>query len=229
VDVSIELRGKTVLVTGASIGIGREIALRFAAAGCRLALTFFAHRAEAEAVAARCLDLGAPDVLLVSLQLADDDSVRTLLERVIDHFGVVDVLVNNAGVVVWRPFLEQDFGEIESQIAVNLVGLMKLTWVFLPMVSDAVINICSTASLHGTPTLAPYCASKWGVRGFTRALALEHPEKRIVSVHPAVTATRMNDMQGMQPERVADVVYRVAAGEIAFEPGGDVDVREHAG
>jgi NAD(P)-dependent dehydrogenase (short-subunit alcohol dehydrogenase family) len=227
--VSIELSGKTVLVTGASIGIGREIALRFAAAGCRLALTFFAHRAEAEAVAARCLDLGASDVLLVSLQLADEDSVRTLLERVIDHYGVVDVLVNNAGVVVWRPFLEQDFGEIESQIAVNLVGLMKLTWVFLPMVSDAVINICSTASLHGTPTLAPYCASKWGVRGFTRALALEHPEKRIVSVHPAVTATRMNDMQGMSPERVADVVFRVAAGEITFEPGADVDVREHAG
>ena len=227
--MSIELTGKTVLVTGASIGIGREIALRFAAAGCRLALTFFAHRAEAEAVAARCLDLGAPDVLLVSLQLADDDSVRTLFERVIDRYGVVDVLVNNAGVVVWRPFLEQDFGEIESQIAVNLVGLMKLTWVFLPMISDAVINICSTASLHGTPTLAPYCASKWGVRGFTRALALEHPQKRIVSVHPAVTATRMNDMQGMSPERVADVVFRVAAGEIAFEPGGDVNVREYSG
>ena len=227
--MSIELTGKTVLVTGASIGIGREIALRFAAAGCRLALTFFAHRAEAEAVAARCLDLGAPDVLLVSLQLADDDSVRTLFERVIDRYGVVDVLVNNAGVVVWRPFLEQDFGEIESQIAVNLVGLMKLTWVFLPMISDAVINICSTASLHGTPTLAPYCASKWGVRGFTRALALEHPQKRIVSVHPAVTATRMNDMQGMSPERVADVVFRVAAGEIAFEPGGDVNGREYSG
>ena len=227
--MSIELTGKTVLVTGASIGIGRETALRFAAAGCRLALTFFAHQAEAEAVAARCLDLGAPDVLLVSLQLADDDSVRTLFERVIDRYGVVDVLVNNAGVVVWRPFLEQDFGEIESQIAVNLVGLMKLTWVFLPMISDAVINICSTASLHGTPTLAPYCASKWGVRGFTRALALEHPQKRIVSVHPAVTATRMNDMQGMSPERVADVVFRVAAGEIAFEPGGDVNVREYSG
>jgi NAD(P)-dependent dehydrogenase (short-subunit alcohol dehydrogenase family) len=222
--VSIDLSGRTVLVTGASIGIGREIALRFAAAGSRLALTYFEHRSEAEAVRERCLGLGAPDAIVVSLQLSDDDSVRTLVERVIDHFGVVDVLVNNAGVVVWRPFLAQDFSEIESQIAVNLVGLMKLTWVFLPMVSDAVINICSTASLHGTPTLAPYCASKWGVRGFTRALALEHPEKRIVSVHPAVTATRMNEMQGMPPERVAEVVFGVAAGEIAFEPGGDVEV-----
>ena len=67
--MSIDLWGKTVLVTGASIGIGREIALRFAAAGCRLALTYFEHRAEAEAVAARCLGLGAVDVVLVSLQL----------------------------------------------------------------------------------------------------------------------------------------------------------------
>ncbi len=205
-------------MTGAGIGIGREIALRFASAGCRLALTYFEHRAEAEEVAERCLGLGAADVIVVSLQQADDDSLRTLFERVIDHFGVVDILVNNAGVVVWRPFLGQDFGEIESQIAVNLLGLMKLTWVFLPMVSDAVINICSTASLHGTATLAPYCASKWGVRGFTRALALEHPDKRIVSVHPTVTATRMNDMQGMSPERVAEVVFGVASGRSPSSP-----------
>jgi len=226
--VSIDLSGKTVLVTGASIGIGREIALRFAAAGCKLALTYFEHRAEAEAVVARCLDLGAPDVVLVSLQLSDDDSVRTLVERVIDHFGVVDILVNNAGVVVCRPFLEQDFGEIESQVAVNLLGLMKLTWVFLPMVSDALVFIGSTATLHQSRTPPTYCATKWGLRGFVKALALERPGKRIVSVHPALTATRMNDMQGMPPEHVAEVVYRVAAGEIEVESGGDVDVREYA-
>jgi len=227
-SVGIDLAGRTVLVTGASIGIGRAIALQFAAAGCRLALTYFEHRAEAEEVAARCLGLGAPEVISVSLQLADDDSIRTLFETVIDRFGALDILVNNAGVVVWGPFLEQDFGELETQLAVNLMGVMKLTWVFLPLVSDAVISIGSTASLHGTATLAPYCAAKWGLRGFTKALALEHPGKRIVSVHPTVTATRMNDMHGMPPERVAEVVLRVARGDIEFEPGGDVDVREFA-
>ena len=74
--------GRIVLVTGASIGIGREIALQFAAAGCRLALTYFEHRAEAEEVAERCRGLGSPDVITASLQLADDDSIRTLLETV---------------------------------------------------------------------------------------------------------------------------------------------------
>lgn len=225
--MGIDLAGRTVLVTGASIGIGRAVALQFAAAGCRLALTYFEHRAEAAEVAERCRGLGAPDIVAVSLQQADDDSIRTLLETVIDRFGALDVLVNNAGVVIWKPFLQQDFGEIESQLAIDLQGLIKMTWVFLPMVSDAIINIGSSASLHGTATLAPYCAAKWGVRGFTKALALEHPDRRIVCVHPGHTATRMNDMQGMPPERVAEVVLRVARGEIEFEPGGDVDVREY--
>jgi 3-oxoacyl-[acyl-carrier protein] reductase len=225
--MGVDLAGKTVLVTGASMGIGRETALQFAAAGCRLVLTYFEHRAEAEEVAQRCRGLGAPDVLSASLQAADDDSLRTLFECVVDRFGTVDIIVNNAGVVVWKSFLQQDFGQIESQLAINLMGLMKLTWVFLPVVADAVINIGSTASLHGTATLAPYCASKWGVRGFTKALALEHPGKRIVCVHPSCVATRMNGYQGMPPEKIAGIVLKVARGEIEVEPGGDVDVRDH--
>ena len=110
--MGIDLAGRTVLVTGASIGIGRALALQFAAAGCRLALTYFEHRAEAADVAERCRSLGAPDVIAMSLQQADDDSIRTLFETVIERFGGIDILVNNAGVVVWKPFLEQDFGEI---------------------------------------------------------------------------------------------------------------------
>ena len=148
--MGIDLAGRTVLVTGASIGIGRALALQFAAAGCRLALTYFEHRAEAAEVAERCRGLGAPDVVVVSLQQADDDSIRTLFETVIDRFGALDILVNNAGVVVWKPFLKQDFGEIESQLAIDLQGLIKMTWVFLPMVTDAIINIGSQriASRH---------------------------------------------------------------------------------
>lgn len=136
--------------------------------------------------------------------------------------------MNNAGVVVWRPFLEQSFAEIDLQVLVNLQGTMKLTWLLLPKVRDAVIVVASTASLHGTRTLAPYCASKWGARGFVKALAKEHPERRIVAVHPTVTATRMNDFRGMAPEEVARVVLMVARGELELTPGADVDVRDFA-
>jgi len=225
--VSTDLADKVVLVTGAGIGIGREIALRFGAAGCRLALTYFEHRAEAEEVAEVCRGLGSPEVLTASLQLTDDDSIRSLVEAVIDRFGAVDILVNNAGVIVWRPFLEQSFGEIEDQLSVNLEGVMKLTWSLLPMVNDAVITVGSTATLHESRTPPTYCATKWGLRGFVKALALERPGKRFATVHPAVTATRMNDMQGMPPERVAEVVVRVAARDIEVESGGDVDMRDY--
>jgi NAD(P)-dependent dehydrogenase (short-subunit alcohol dehydrogenase family) len=226
--VGIDLAGKSVLVTGASLGIGRETALRFAAAGCRVAFTYLEHDEEADEVARRCLVLGAPEVVRASLDLSDEDSIRAVVERVLDGFGSLDVLVNNAGVISWQPFLEQDFADLDAQVGVNLLGVMKLTWCLLPMVDRAVITVGSTASLHQSRTPPPYCATKWGLRGFVKALALEHPHKLIVSVHPTVTATRMNDMRGMPPERVADVIYRIAAGEIEVEPGGDVDLRDYA-
>jgi NAD(P)-dependent dehydrogenase (short-subunit alcohol dehydrogenase family) len=227
--MTIDLAGKRVLVTGASIGIGREIALQFAAAGSRLALTYLEHRAEAEDVAKRCLGLGATDVLVTPFWADDDESIEALREAVVERFAGLDLLVNNAGIVIWRRFLEQSFAEIEAQVSINLLAVMKLTWVLLPVVDDAVITVGSTASLHGTATAAPYCASKWGLRGFVKALALEHPEMRIVSVHPPRTATRMNDFVGASPLRVAEVVLKVARGEIEMELGGDVDVRDHLG
>jgi len=225
--VSAALTGKTVVVTGASIGIGREIALQLAAEGCRLALSYREHRAEADEVAARCREAGAPDVLVAPLELADDASAEAFVEAVGDRFGVVDVLVNNAGVVVWGRFREQTYADIERQIAVNLTGTVKLTWAMLPLVREAVVFIGSTAALHGTATLAPYCASKWGLRGFAKALAKEHRDLRVVSVHPTVTATRMNDFRGMAPEKVAGVVVKVLRGEIEAASGDDVDVRQH--
>jgi len=225
--LTVELADKVVAITGAGIGIGREIALRFAAEGSRVAVTYREHRTEAEEVARRCLAFGAPDVLVASLDATDDVSICEAVERIAERFGAVDILINNAGVVVWRPFLEQSFAEIEHQIAVNLLGVMKVTWSCLPLVRDAVITIASGSALHGTATLAPYCAGKWGVRGFVKALALEHPDKRMYCVHPTRTATRMNDFHGEPPERVADVIVRVAAGEIEVEPGGDVDLRDY--
>lgn len=225
--MTIDLAGRSVLVTGASRGIGRETALRFAAAGCRVALTYFEHRVEAEEAARRCLGLGAPDAFATSLELTDDGDAGRVIAEVVERFGGLDVLVNNAGVISWRPFLEQDLEEIDAQILVNLLGVMRLTRLALPVVSDAAITVGSTATLHRSRTPPPYCASKWGLRGFVKALALEHPDRRIVSVHPTVTATRMNGMRGMPPERVADVICRVAAGEIEVEPGGDVDLRDY--
>lgn len=224
--MTIDLAGKVVVVTGAGIGIGHETALRFAGEHSSLVLTYLEHRAEAEETARRCRGLGSPDVLTAPVDVTDDGSVRELVGRIADRFGAIDILINNAGVVVWRPFLQQTLGEIEHQVAVNLLGVMRVTWNCLPLVRDAVITVASGSALHGTATLAPYCAGKWGVRGFVKALALEHPDRRMYCVHPMRTATRMNDFRGEPPGRVAEIVLRVARGDVDVEPGGDVDVRD---
>ncbi len=226
--MTVDLRDKVVVVTGASLGIGRESAFGFAAGGARLALSYHEHEEEARAVAERCDELGAPEVVTAPLDLGDEVSVRAFVSAVLERFEAIDILVNNAGIVVWRRFLEQALDEIEAQIRVNLLGTLKLTRLALPHVRDAVIDVVSTASLHGSATLAPYGASKWGLRGFTKALAKEHPELRLYNVHPAVTATRMNDFEGMDPARVAEVIVRVARGELELEPGADVDLRDFA-
>jgi len=225
--VGVDLTDKVVLITGGGVGIGRELALAFARAGCRLALTYYEHRADAEEVAQLCRTLGAPDVLTSPLQLTDDDSVRALVEAVVGYYDGVDILVHNAGTIDWRRFLDQDFWSIDNQLAVNLVGVMKLTWALLPMVRDTVIAIGSTATLHDSHTPPTYVATKWGLRGFIKGMALERPGKRFVCVHPTVTATRMNEMAGMPPERVAEIVVRVAALDIEVPSGGDVDMRDY--
>ena len=132
--MGIDLAGKSVLVTGASIGIGRETALRFAAAGCRVALTYFEHRAEAEEAAKRCLGLGAPDALAISLQLGDEGSGCAAAARPWSSGSAASTSSSTTpGSSAGSPFLEQDFGEIDEQIVVNLLGVMKLTWCALPM------------------------------------------------------------------------------------------------
>ena len=115
------LEGKSILITGASLGIGRESALRFAAGGCSVALTYRKHRAEAEQAARRCLGLGAHDAFATSLQLTDEGDVCRAVDEVVRRFGGLDVLINNAGVISWRPFVEQDSRDIDEQVLVNLI------------------------------------------------------------------------------------------------------------
>jgi 3-oxoacyl-[acyl-carrier protein] reductase len=225
---TMDLGGKMVLITGASRGIGRATAYAFARQGARLALTYLRESDECAQVALRCEELGSPRAATFALDLADDESIRSCVKAAVDTFGRLDILVNNAATTVWKLFAEQSFEDIESQVRVNLEGLLKVTRECLPHLDDAVINIASGAATHAHATLSTYSATKYGVRGFTKNLALEHREKRVYVVNPRMVKTAMTGYRGkMTPEQVADVVVRVSRGELDLEPGADVNVEDY--
>ncbi len=211
------------LITGSSSGIGRETAYRFARAGSGVVVTYFRGRARGEAAERKCRRLGAADTLLLDLDVTDDASIRRAAVSVKRKYGKIDFLVNNAGVGVFNPFRGQTPREIERQIRTNLEGLIKVTRAFLPLVRKGIINIASVAGKEPYAEMSVYCASKFGVRGFTRSLALEHPRLRVCCVNPDMTATRLSGYRGRPPEEVAEAVFRAATGAAPCD-GGDVDV-----
>jgi len=220
------LKRKVVLITGSSIGIGREDAFAFAKEGCKVIVTYFKDGKEARAVQKKCLGLGAGDVFVVKLNVMDDESIKETVRAIVAKFGSIDILVNNAGVIVWKPLIEQTNIEIENQIRTNLEGLIKMTRECLPHVRKTIINIASGAGIDAYADLSVYCATKFGVRGFTQAIAIENPKLKIFAVNPTTTATRMTNFQGMAASKVAEVVVNAAKGRYNIPSGGDVNVWE---
>ncbi len=222
----INLKEKVVLITGSSIGIGRATAFEFAKEGSKVVITYYKDKEEAEKNKTKCIQLGASDVIVLNLNLMDNSSIINTVEKTVERFGKIDVLINNAGVLAWKPLRGQTFKEIESQVRINLEGLIKITKVSLPYLTDCIINISSGAGKSPFPDLTTYCATKYGVRGFTQSLALEEPDLRIYSVNPGMTATRMTGYKGVPPEKVAKVILNTAKGLYNVPSGGDVDVWE---
>lgn len=223
----MNLEGKTVLVTGSSSGIGRETAIQLAREKCRVILTYFQGEAAGKEVLKECRKYG--EAALNHLDVRDDFSIERLVKSVTDEFSHLDILINVAGVVSDRPLIEQSAEDTANQVCVNLLGLINVTRSFLPILyrrKDAVIvNIASGLAKEVLPELTIYCTTKWGVRGFTRAIALELPRRvRVYCVNPGMTATRMTDYQGADPADVAKIIVRTAAETLRKKSGDDVDV-----
>lgn len=223
----MNLEGKTILVTGSSSGIGRETALQLAREQCRVILTYFKGGQAGKEVLKECLKHG--DAALYRLDVRDDRSIRRLAKSVTDRFSSLDVLINVAGVLTEKPLIEQSAANTANQVCVNLFGLINVTRSFLPLLQRqkeaVIVNIASGLAKEVLPNLTVYCATKWGVRGFTRAIALELPESvRVYCVNPGMTATRMTDYQGADPADVAKIIVRTAAEKLRKKSGDDVDV-----
>lgn len=223
----MELRDKVVLVTGSSTGIGKETAIKFAQKGCKVIVTYNEGKKSGDKVLEECRKYS--DAILLHLNVKDDSSIKRTLETTFEKFGGIDVLVNNAGIATWKNLIEQSEEEIEDQIRVNLLGLIKITKAFLPQFYKkgdcVIINISSGAGKEGFPELSVYCATKFGVRGFTQALAQELPKGlRVYCVNPGMTATRMTNYKGVDPEKVAEIIVSAAEEKLGKSPGEDIDI-----
>ena len=202
----VDLTGRVAIVTGASRGIGKAIALRLASAG---ALVVAGARADhAQAVVGE-IDESGGTALAVTLDVTEPASVAGMAQAALERFGRIDVLVNNAGIVRDQLLLRMKPAEWDAVIATNLTAVFACCRAVLrPMVkqrSGRIVNIGSVVGRTGNPGQANYAASKAGLEGFTRSLALEVASRGITAnvVAPGMIET---DMTAALDERARDAL-----------------------
>ena len=190
------LENKTAIITGATRGIGRGIALEFANQGCNVAFTFSSSVDAATALENELKDLGVKAKGYQS-NAADFDAAQELAKNVLAEFGTIDVLVNNAGITKDNLLMRISEDDFDKVIEVNLKSVFNLTKaVIRPMMKQragSIINMSSVVGLKGNAGQANYAASKAGILGFSKSVALELGSRNIRSnvVAPGFIETEM--------------------------------------
>ncbi|HWD27843.1 MAG TPA: glucose 1-dehydrogenase [Rhizomicrobium sp.] len=189
------VKGKVALVTGGASGIGRASALLLAKEGAAVAVTDIQDDAGKDVVHAIKEAGGA--ALYIHHDVADEAAWESVVAQVKDRFGRLDILVNNAGIAITSSVLTMSLADWRRQQAINLDGVFLGVKHSLPLIrasgGGSIVNISSLAGLKGAATLAGYCATKGGVRLFTKAVAMEcgmaRDNVRVNSVHPGIIET----------------------------------------
>lgn len=167
--------GRNAIVTGASSGIGRDVATMFASQGANVALV--ARRRELlEALADELTEFGV-EALPIVCDVTHQSEVNQAVDKACDAFGGMDIVVNNAGVLIPSLFSEARVEDLRRMMDVNFFGAVHVTHAALPIMQDAgfgnIVNIASIAGRRGGTTLSGYSASKFALIGFTESLRME--------------------------------------------------------
>ena len=190
------LDGKSALVTGASRGIGRAVALKLASEGAKVALNFAGNEAAAEAVKQE-VEAAGGEAILVRGDVADEAAVQAMVQKTADAFGRIDILVNNAGITrdgLLARMKEEDW---DAVLSTNLKGVFLTTKAVAKLMmkqrAGRIVNMASVVGRTGNAGQANYAAAKAGVIGFTKTIAKELASRGVTAnaVAPGFIATDM--------------------------------------
>ncbi|MEI9994293.1 MAG: glucose 1-dehydrogenase [Rhizomicrobium sp.] len=227
------LDGKVAIVTGGASGIGRACALALAAEGAVVMIGDIDETGGAETRDAIAAAGGRAHFR--PLDVAREDDWKTIVATTAQKFDALHILVNNAAICISRPLLEMSFESWRRQLAINLDGLFLGTKAALPLMErsggGSIVNMSSVAGLRGVPGMSGYCASKGGVRMFTKAVALECAQARnnvrVNSVHPGSIETPIwlklgndGEMPASDARRNSDAMAEIRAAGAAATPVG---------
>ncbi|MGP4072620.1 3-oxoacyl-[acyl-carrier-protein] reductase [Piscibacillus sp. B03] len=239
------LDGKVALVTGASRGIGRAIALELASKGANVVVNYAGSTERAESVVQEIKGMGQ-DAIAVQANVADASDVKEMVKTTTDHFGSIDILVNNAGITRDNLLMRMKEEEFDDVIDTNLKGVFNcIKAVTRPMMKQRggkIVNVASVVGVSGNPGQTNYVAAKAGVIGMTKSVAKELAARHINvnAVAPGFITTDMTDAlsdeakQGMydmiplnrlgEPEDVARVVRFLATEDSDYITGQTIHV-----
>lgn len=194
----MNLDGKVALVTGASRGIGREIALELAREGAKVVVNYSGSEAKANEVVDEIKSTGR-EAVAIQCNVADSDSVQAMVKETISQFGALDILVNNAGITKDNLLMRMKENEWDDVININLKGVFlctkAVTRQMMKQRSGRIINISSIVGVSGNPGQANYVAAKSGVIGLTKTAAKELAPRGITvnAIAPGFISTDMTD------------------------------------
>ncbi|ASN05775.1 3-oxoacyl-[acyl-carrier-protein] reductase [Virgibacillus necropolis] len=239
------LQGKSALVTGASRGIGKAIALELAKQGANVAVNYAGSEAKAQAVVEEIEQMGVK-AFKVQADVANEANVKDMIKEVISQFGSLDILVNNAGITRDNLLMRMKEEEFDQVINTNLKGVFMCTKAvtrqMMKQKSGKIINVSSIVGVSGNPGQANYVAAKAGVIGLTKSTAKELASRNILvnAVAPGFIATDMTDelteeqRAGMlamiplgklgQAEDVARVVRFLASEDSSYMTGQTLNI-----
>ncbi len=236
------LSAKTALVTGASRGIGRAVALKLGEMGAAVVVNYMHSAAAAEEVVEQIVTQGGK-ALAVKADMADPMAIETLFDRAIGEFGQLDILVNNAGMAIYKPIAEVSEDDYERQFSLNVKGLLFACQQAARKLADGgrIINISTSVTKMMLPNYGLYAASKGAVEQLTKVLAKELGPRRIsvnaISPGPTdtelfregKTAEQIQQMGAMAafnrigtPEDIAGAVALLVSAEASWISGQDI-------